>query len=149
MKIILGKDVVGIGKRGDIKEVRDGFFRNFLLPNKLAVLATKEKMKEIERMAELKEKTRKISQGKSASEINKLSGRRIALDGKANEKGSLYKAIMPKDIVKKLAEEGFTEVQPEWIILEKPIKEAGKFELEIKSPSGKSAKAFIEIRGQR
>ena len=149
MKIVLEKDVVGIGKRGDMKEVRDGFFRNFLMPNKLAVLATKEKMKEIERMAELKEKTKKISQEKSASEINKLSGKIIAFDWKASEKGSLYKAVTPKDIVKKLAEEGFTEVQPEWITLEKPVKEAGKFELEIKSPSGKSRKAFIEIRGQR
>jgi len=148
MKVILEKDVVGLGKRGDLKEVKEGYFRNFLMPVKLAVLATKEKIRGREREVMLKDKAKKLSEEKIAEDINKLSGQTITLEGKINEKGSLYKAVTTKDIAKKLGESGFAGISANWIMIEKPHKEAGKFEVEIKNPEGKSAKIFIEIREQ-
>lgn len=149
MKIMLEKDIVGLGKQGDIKDVREGYFRNFLLPNKLAILATKEKIKEREKDSAVKERNKKISEEKTESDMEKLSGQTIVLGGKVNEKGSLYKAITAKDIVKKLSESGFKEIRASWVIMEKPLKEAGKSEIEIKTPSGKIVKIIIEVLKQR
>ena len=69
MKVILEKDVVGLGKRGDLKEVKEGYFRNFLMPVKLAVLATKEKIRGREREVMLKDKAKKLSEEKIAEDI--------------------------------------------------------------------------------
>lgn len=149
MEIILEKDVAGLGVRGDVKEVREGYFRNFLMPNKLASLATKEKRKEREKELAAKEKIKKTSEEKSALDMEKFAGQTIILEGKISKKGSLYKAITAKDIAKKLSESGFQEIRVDWIMLEKPLKEAGKTEIEIKARDGKRAKIFIEIREQR
>ncbi|OGF52255.1 50S ribosomal protein L9 [Candidatus Giovannonibacteria bacterium RIFCSPLOWO2_02_FULL_43_11b] len=149
MKAILEKDISGLGKRGDIKEVKEGYFRNFLMPNKLATVATKDGIKELERKDKLKKTSSKLTQEKISLELDKLAGQIIAFDGKINEKGNLYKAISAKDIAKKLVESGFGEIKVEWIMIEKPIKVAGKSELEIRTPHGKRATVFIEVRKQR
>ena len=145
-QIILLKDVPKVGQRGDVKEVSDGFFRHFLLPKKLAELATREKIKKHEEEQKARGKEKEKIEKKSSEEIGRLDGKVLTFLSKATDKGSLYKAISVKNIEEKLREGGFREVSENWIKMEKPLKEIGEVEIDIENPSGERAKLKIEIK---
>lgn len=98
MKVILQADVKGQGKKGDIKEVSDGYARNFLLPRKLAVLATSENINAIEgkREAAAYHKGKEIEEAMALRD--KLSELSITLRAKAGEGGRLFGSITSKDV---------------------------------------------------
>ncbi len=99
MKVIFLKDVPKLGKRDDIKEMNDGYARNFLFPQKLAEMATPEAL------AKLKKKLSDKQAGSDAEDvrnklcIDSLDGKDIKILAKANEKEALFKSITTKDIV--------------------------------------------------
>lgn len=99
MKVIFLKDVPKLGKRDDIKEMNDGYARNFLFPQKLAEMATPEAL------AKLKKKLSDRQAGNDADDvrnklcIDSLDGSDITILAKANEKDALFKSITVKDIV--------------------------------------------------
>src|SRR3989338_6599012 len=90
MKVILTKDVAKLGNAGEIKNVADGYARNFLLRLKFAELATTSKIAEAEKRAESREKDRAKFKEKSDDELKKLAEEKIIFKRKANEKGHLY-----------------------------------------------------------
>jgi large subunit ribosomal protein L9 len=133
MKVILLKDVENLGKKYEVKEVKDGFARNFLLPKKLVKIATKEnlkwleeKKKELEKVAEEELKTVQ----KLATE---LDGREIIIELKKGEKGQLFQSINASYISKELQKLGF-QIKKQQILLENKIKEPGEFPIKIKLP---------------
>lgn len=99
MKVIFLKDVPKLGKRDDVKEMNDGYARNFLFPQKLAEMATPEAL------AKLKKKLSDRQAGNDADDvrnklcIDSLDGKDIKILAKANEKEALFKSITVKDIV--------------------------------------------------
>lgn len=130
MKVILLKDVATLGRAGEVKEVSDGYARNFLLPNglvKIATSATLEKAKEI-----LKAKQQEMALKNEAMRTmaQKVNGMAISLKVKADQSKKLYAAIKADDIVGVLSDKGFV-VEKGMIVLEEPIKSLGKFEVEI------------------
>jgi len=130
MKVILLKDIDNIGKKYDIKVVKDGYARNFLIPNKLVKPATKSAILSIEELKKTetkKDEKRLIEIQKSASE---LDGQEIEFLVKTGEDGQLFEAITPLKIVKKLKEMGF-EIKKDQIVLDKHIKELGEFSVKI------------------
>ena len=106
MKIILTENIRGLGQIGETREVRPGYARNFLVPRKLAILATAENLKRTEELK--KEKTLTIQQEieKMKQVAEKLKDYRLIVETKADEKGNLYAAITPKKISEKLNEQG-------------------------------------------
>lgn len=102
MKVILLADVKGQGKKGDVKEVSDGYARNFLLPKKLATLATNENLNAIEG----KREAAAFHKGKEIEEANilkeKLSGISVKLKAKAGEGGRLFGSVTNKDVAEGL-----------------------------------------------
>jgi len=128
MEVILSKDVQALGKLGEVVKVKDGYARNFLIPRKLAYMATPANLKKIEQQ----EKKRKLQyeEGKQAAEAvaEKLSKASCTLSVEVNDLDKLYGAISETDIVKALEVEGFT-VDKRNIIIEKPIEELGIFEV--------------------
>ncbi len=102
MKVILQADVKGQGKKGDIKEVSDGYARNFLLPRKLAVAATNENINSIEG----KKEAAAYHKGKEIEEAtalkNKLSTLSVKLSAKAGEGGRLFGSVTSKDVAEAL-----------------------------------------------
>jgi large subunit ribosomal protein L9 len=133
MKVILLKDVENLGKKYEVKEVKDGFARNFLIPKKLVKIATKEnlkwleeKKKELEKVAEEELKTVQ----KLATE---LDGREIIIELKKGEKGQLFQSINASYISKELQKIGF-QIKKQQILLENKIKEPGEFPIKIKLP---------------
>ena len=130
MKVILLQDVEKLGKKYDLKEVKDGYARNFLLPGKLASHATKEALKCLEKQKELIEKEAEEDLKKSQELASKLDGLELSIAIKIGEEGQLFESITSQKILEKLKEMGF-EVKKSQISLEKPIKELGEFPVKI------------------
>lgn len=130
MKIILLKDVKGLGKKGETKEAADGYARNFLLPGNLAQPATAENVAKLKRQSE--EKTRlAVKELLSVEKVAaKLDGQTIEFRVKANNEGRFYAAISATAIAKKLKEKGF-EIKKEQVLLAEPIKEEGESAVKI------------------
>lgn len=143
MKVIFLKDVPRVGKKYDIKDVNDGYAMNFLLPRKFAIIATPKAIAELEmRKAEIAV-GREVQEGLLIKNLEEIRDKVIIIKGKANEKGSLFSAIHKKEIIEELSKQHKAEISEEFIILEKPIKEIGEFEIPIEIKSKKSSFKLI------
>ncbi|MDQ3076352.1 MAG: 50S ribosomal protein L9 [bacterium] len=139
MKVIFLKDVPRVGKRHEIKEVNDGYASNFLLPRGLAEKATDKAVASLElRQKEVKVQ-REIQDELLQKNLDEIKGKVITITGKANEKGSLFSAIHKKEILEAMMKEHRAEINEDFIILEKPIKELGEFEIPIEIKGKKSS----------
>ncbi len=128
MKVILTKDVARLGRRSEVKEVPDGHAINFLIPRKMAIIATPESMKRLNEEVK-KHGEQKDNNLKSFEEaVTKLKDQNIICTVEANEKGHLFKGINVDDIAKLLAQHHFA-ITKNHIMLEHPIKDVGIHEV--------------------
>ncbi|GBF11533.1 50S ribosomal protein L9 [Tepidibacillus infernus] len=131
MKVILLKDVKGQGKKGDIKEVSDGYARNFLIAKGLAKEATTGNVKELEahKQSELKRKADELTNAKKlAEELEKIT---ITIPSKAGEGGKLFGAITTKQIADQLKKQNIN-IDKRKILLDEPIRHLGYTQVLIK-----------------
>ncbi len=134
MKVILLKDVRGVGRVGEVKQVRDGYAANFLFPHKCAEPATDEKVAMFEaavaaRAAEVAKVNEQLN-----NKINMLRGKEIKLAVKATEKGGLFKSVSAADVVKAIRAEHSLEI-PEDSIELAPTKTVGEHTVKLSGPS--------------
>jgi len=139
------KDVKKIGKKFEMKTVSDGYGLNFLIPGGLAQIATDANLKRLDMLKSKETEMRKIQEDAVAKSLKKLEGMEIELSGKANEKGSLFAAIHSDEIVSEIKKTLGADILPEFIVLEKPIKEVGEHFIEVKV-NDKSAKIKIVVK---
>lgn len=133
MKLILLEDVATLGKKGEVVEAAEGYARNFLFPQHLAIEASPAALRELTAMKDAtkrKESKAVVAEKKLAAQ---LDGMEVVIEAKANGE-TLYAAIGPKDIAKALKAEG-EKVDVDWIDFA-PKKETGTFEATINFPSG-------------
>jgi large subunit ribosomal protein L9 len=122
MKIILKKDVIGLGYKDEVLTVKDGYGRNYLLPQGFAVLATEKALKSL--AEELKQRAHKIAKLKADAEAQaaKFEGVSLTIAAKVSEGKNIYGSVGPKEVVAALAEKGI-EVDPKLVSMK-----AAKFE---------------------
>ena len=125
MKVILQQDVKGQGKKGQLVNVSDGYARNFLLPKKLAVIATAENVNTMKQQ-EAAEK----AEAEALSE--KLKGLTVKVSAKAGEGGRLFGAVTAKEISECLAEQHGLTIAKTKLVLEEPIKACGGYQIRAK-----------------
>jgi len=130
MELILKQDVAKVGKAGTVVKVRDGYGRNFLLRNGLALPLNSQNLKTLE-----SEKQRKIAGAqklkKEAEDLkNRLSGVSITIPALIQEEEKLYGSVASHDIAKALKDEGF-EIDKNIIMLDEPIKSLGIYEIPV------------------
>lgn len=131
MEIILLESLDKLGKIGDVVKVKDGFARNYLLPQKKALRANEENKKYYESIkTEIKQKNQKLIENAKAIS-NNLSKKEIVFIRQASDTGQLYGSVSPKDISNKLAEDKY-DIQPSKINLSSAIKNIGIFDIIIK-----------------
>jgi large subunit ribosomal protein L9 len=125
MQIILLERIGGLGQMGDVVKVRDGYARNFLLPKKKALRATKENLAHFEReRAQLE--AHNLEQKKEAEAVAvKLNGKSFAVIRQASEAGQLYGSVSTRDIADLVSEGGFTIIRSQ-VQLDRPIKTLGQ-----------------------
>lgn len=144
MKVILLKNVEKLGKKGEVKNVADGYARNFLIPNKLAALATKSELAKLEEQKKI-ETEKAEEELKFYQEIaNQIDGLELEIPAKVAEEGKLFGAVTDSQIAEKLKEKNF-EIKKEQIKLESPIKEIGEHEATIEFPHNLEVKIKVII----
>ncbi|MDB5194105.1 MAG: ribosomal protein [Parcubacteria group bacterium] len=132
MKVIFLKDVKGIGKRWEEKNVADGYAINKLIPGKLAVAATAGAASQIKAL-KLEEERGKIAKNEKVNEeMQKLSGVDLVMRAKANEKGHLFEKLTAEKIAAHLKKEKGIEVDFAYINLFEGIRDVGAFEIPVK-----------------
>jgi len=144
MRVILQKDIHNLGDAGDIKEVADGYARNYLLPNKMVIVANESSKKAIDhqdRLIKIKKEKRKKNSEKIAESF---SGLEITIPVQIGEEGKLFGSITSIDIAKKLKEAGH-EVDKRKILLAEPIKQIGEYEITIKLEEGLTANVKVIV----
>ncbi len=130
MQVILCEDIRRLGKAGDVVKVKDGFARNFLLPQQKAYLATPANLQKIER-EKVQRSTQESQLMQQAQEIaQKLKGISVSIAVEVNDLDKLYGSVTEADIVKAVQAEGYN-VDKKMISLEKPIEELGIYEVPV------------------
>lgn len=137
MKIILLKNVDKLGKEGEVKEVADGYARNFLIPQDLAKPATEQALREAELNTAKKSKIDQTGLEAAQKLAEQLDGRELFIKVKEKE-GKLFGSVNEKTIAKTLADEEL-KIDPENVKLEEPIKEVGDYEVRLELPHGLEA----------
>jgi len=144
MRVILQKDVQNLGEAGDIKEVAEGFARNFLLPKKLVIPYNESSAKAIEHQKKLvkikKEKRKKEGQ----KLVEALSNVALTIGAQVGEDEKLFGSVTAIDIADKLAQMGYT-IDKRKIVLPEPIKKAGEHEVKIKLEEGLTATIKVNV----
>jgi len=138
MKVILLKDAKKLGQEGDIVEVKDGYARNYLIPQGLAFVATEGSSKRIEEIKRVKvkvEEKRKQDFLKVKEKIEKIS---LTVTAEAKDNEELYGAINEAQIVKLLSSEG-VELEKDSLVLDEPINKLGVYNLKVNVYSGVEA----------
>jgi len=135
MKVVLLKDVPKKGYKGDIKEVNEGYARNFLFPQNLAIQATEETIKALDQEKKKKVKKDDKAMKQAATAAKKLDGYELKLTEKANDEGGLYAAVGAEQIAKALKKAKY-DVRPEDVELAESIKEVGEREVLVNLPHG-------------
>ena len=139
MKIILLKDVPGTGKRNDVKDVAAGFAGNYLIPNKLATLATDKAVKQLEIQKVKTSEEAEINENLLEKNMGDLSGKSLTVVAKANEEGHLFAGIHKEEISKYIKEKLGLDIPEKYIELEKPIKTTGEVSVTIKVGAKKAS----------
>ncbi|OGI26838.1 MAG: 50S ribosomal protein L9 [Candidatus Moranbacteria bacterium RIFOXYB1_FULL_43_19] len=137
MKVILTKDVENLGKEGEIKEVADGFARNFLIPRNMAEPATDTAIKNAEGRKKQKTETAKVELEEAQKLAEQLEGRELFIKVK-EEEGKLFGSVNEKTIAKTFKDEGIS-INPESIKLAEPIKDIGEYDAQISLDHGLEA----------
>ena len=145
MKVILLQDVPKVGRRYEIKDVSDGYARNFLLAQKLARVATPETVKKIEEGKKSTEGVRKAWETEARKKINEAIDAGLSMNVKANEDGGLFSGIKKEEILKLIKDKTGLNFSPEDLLLDKPIKQTGEHDLEVKI-GDKTVKLKLEVR---
>ena len=149
MKVIFNEDVRGQGKRGEMKEVSDGYARNYLLPRKLASEATPDMLNAFK----LKEKAKKaqMAREKAQAEENakRLEGVVVKISARAGQGGRLFGAITSQEISDALREQHGIEIEKNKIVQSEPIKSFGNCEVKAKLGYEVSGKINVLVVEQK
>ena len=131
MRIILLQDVEKIGKKFEVKEVKDGYARNLLISKGLAKEATKEALIWLETQKEISEKKAEDDLKKNQEVASAMDDQEVIIPVKVGDEGQLFETITAQKIAEKLKEAGF-DIKKSQIELAAPIKELGEFPVKIK-----------------
>ena len=145
MKVILLKDVRGVGMHGEIKNVADGYAINGLFPKKLAEAATSEKIADVEakRVAHEAEMQKEAEQ--LDNKVAALRGKTITISSRATEKGGLFKAVHEKDVAKAILGEHALAIPEDAITFPEPVKTVGEHVVLLKSKNQKAEFGVVVV----
>ncbi|MFO1471986.1 MAG: 50S ribosomal protein L9 [Turneriella sp.] len=144
MRVILKQDISTLGRAGDIKEVKDGYARNYLFPRGLVMSATVRSVKEKAFLENVQ--ARKIAKRKKSAEelAAQLNGKEVTLQAKVGEDNKLFGSITNIQVAKQLESMGFA-VDRRAIVLDDHIKALGNYKLQVKLHDGVNAQIVLHV----
>jgi large subunit ribosomal protein L9 len=148
MRVVFLNDVEGIANAGEIKNVADGYARNFLLPRNLAAAATPARVQQAEARARVfaaqQEKVDEVARVLAA----KIAAAPVVLQAKVGEHGRLYGSVTASDIAAVLSERSDGLIEHRQVLLSAPIKETGRQEIAVSLTRNVRAQITVEVRGE-
>ena len=145
MKLILTQEVPGLGAPGDVVEVKDGYGRNYLIPQRFAMLATRGAEKQVASIKRGRE-VREVRDLGSAREIaNQLSALTVKLPVRAGDGGRLFGSVTTADVVGAVSAAGGPSLDKRLVVLEAPIKTVGKHRVSVKVHPEVDATVDVEV----
>ncbi|KPC75815.1 50S ribosomal protein L9 [Laceyella sacchari] len=145
MKVILQQDVKGTGKKGEVKEVSEGYARNFLIPRKLAIPATDGNMNTLKEQKRLEEK-RKEAELKEAQALGqRIDSLTVKLSTKTGQGGRVFGSITSKQISQALKQQHQLQIDKKKILLDEPIRALGVTKVPVKLHPKVSATLSVQV----
>jgi large subunit ribosomal protein L9 len=147
MEVILKEDINNLGHRGDVVKVADGYGRNYLLPQKLALQATAANKAVIEQMKA--SALRKSAKEKSEAEalVGQLNSLALVFERKVGENDHLFGSVTSADIAQQLEAKGFT-IDRRKVQLDEPLKQVGEFHIPVKMHREVTAHVTVTVKGE-
>lgn len=142
MKVILLKEIKKKGVAGDVVDVSDGYARNFLFPQNLAIQASDKAIAEVSKKKKTSAAKEKKSLDTARKLAKKLEGKEVTVQVKANEEGTLFAALSAKEVVKALKDKSVNESMVEF---QSPIKEIGTHPVTLNLPEGLEAELSLVV----
>ena len=145
MKVILLKDVKGQGKKDQVVNVSDGYARNYLFPNGLAVAADAKALNEIKNKEASKQHKIEVERAEAKATAEKLAGILVKIPSSAGADGRLYGSVTTKDISDVLAKDHGITVDKRKIVMNDPIRAYGNYQLDVKLYTDVSGKINVLV----
>ena len=144
MKVILKEDVQNLGQQGDVVEVKSGYARNYLMPQKLAILFTKQQKKSIDEAQRVEERKLEREKDQLESVLKQVEELSLSLKMQSEEDSKLFGSVTKLDIVKLLEENGIT-IDKKYVDLSSPIKTLGEHKVNIMFTKEMSASFTLTV----
>ena len=145
MKVILQQDVKGQGKKGQMIEVAEGYARNFLLPRKLAVLATADAMNTMRLPEQAKRAEEARLRAEAVETAEKLKNAPVKIAARAGANGKLFGAVTSKEVSDALQAQHGIELGKQKIVMDEPIKAYGSYQLKAKLGFEVSGTVYVMV----
>lgn len=132
MKIILLKNVPGVGQMNEVKNISDGYARNYILPRKLGKIATTSAIKHLASSSARTAEEKIINEDLLIKSLKSLEDMNVVVKEKANKKGHLFAGVGVDEVSSAIKNQLNINIDPEHIVLEHPIKEVGEHVIKVK-----------------
>lgn len=146
MKVVLLDNIKGVGQIGDVKEVSDGYGRNFLIPRGMGKPVTDGVIREAGELKKKKLQVNALAHEQTVELARKLSGTTVILTGKANGKGTLFSSISETDIAEKLSTVAGAHIPASAVVQEGHIKTIGSHPTRVQLADGVTADIIVEVQ---
>jgi large subunit ribosomal protein L9 len=146
MKVVFFEDVEGTAQVGDVKDVKNGFARNFLLPRGLAGPTTKDNLAHANALAQREARRQEKLDTEARKHTDRLDGYTITLEARVGESGRLFGAITNRDIAEKLTSSSGIEIDPHTVLLAEPIRELGARPVTVKFTRNVSVEVNVDVQ---
>ena len=145
MKVVFFEDVEGTAQVGEVKEVRNGFARNYLLPRNIAGPATRENIQRATALAEKEARRQEKLDAEARTKVEALEGYTVSVEARVGETGRLFGSVTNRDIAEKINEAKQLDIDPHMVLLPEPIRELGAREITIKFTRNVSVPITVEV----
>lgn len=132
MKVLLLQDVDNVGLAGEVANVSSGYGRNYLLPQRLATLATEGALKRAEAVRKAGEARRAQEKADAEAIAGQIGGATVVFERRAGERGQLYGSVTSSDIAQKIQEEFDIDIDRRKLVLPEPLRSLGEFDVSIR-----------------
>lgn len=132
MKVILTTDVDGLGHKGEVVDVADGYARNYLVPKAKAIKATRGALKEAQALRRSREEAQRVAKAAASQIAEALADSRVIVAARSADEGKLFGSIGARNVAEAIASYTGVQVEPQFIMLTGPIKEIGQHEVTLR-----------------
>lgn len=145
MRVIFIQDVANVAYRDEVREVKEGYALNYLLPQGLAVRATPERLAVLKARVTARAAAEGRARSQAEGQLGQLKGKRVTVTARANEQGTLYAGVGPEVIAAAVKQQLGTQLEPHNFSLDQHLKSVGEHTVEISLGEGLGAKITVVI----